>query len=122
MIRFLEPQDIPKLKELQNDFEWTFNPDYLFGMVVVDENDRPVMMAGAWKRAEVHMVCDSHWSSAETRGAAFLELHKAMETVLAREGVAEAITWMDDMKAFGRRLKRLGWEVTKRTMWARRLF
>jgi hypothetical protein len=80
------------------------------------------MAAGAWKRAEVHMVCDRGWSSPETRGAAFLELHKAMETVLAREGVAEAITWMDGMKAFERRLKRLGWEVTKRTMWARRLF
>jgi len=122
MIRFIEPQDLARIKELENGFEWEFSPDFLCAMAVVDENDRPVMIAGAWKRAEVHMLLDSGWAEPKKRSAAFLELHKAMEEVLAREGVAEVITWMDDMKAFGRRLQRLGWEVAMKTMWCRRLF
>lgn len=122
MIRFFEQKDLERLRELENGFEWTFEPDFLYAMAVVDENDRPVMIAGAWKRVETHMVCDHTWESPEKRGEAFLALHKAMEEVLVKEGVAEAITWMDDMKAFGRRLKQLGWDVAKRTMWARRLF
>lgn len=122
MIRFIEPKDRERLKELENGFEWTFDPDFLFGMAVVDENNRPVMAAAAWKRVETHLVCDSAWADPVTRGRALVELHKAMEEVLAKEGVAEAITWMDDMKAFGRRLKQLGWDVAQKKMWCRRLF
>jgi hypothetical protein len=122
MIRFLEPQDIPRLKEMQGDFEWTYEPDYLFGMVVVDEKNRPVMAAGAWKRAEVHMLTDHTWATPLARAGALIELHNAMGNVLARDGVAEVITWLDDMRRFQRRLKRLGWDAAKKTMWCRRLF
>jgi hypothetical protein len=122
VIRLLESNDLPRLRELQNEFEWTFAPDYMLGLAVVDENNLPVMMAGAWKRAEVHLVADSQLGSPQDREAAFLELHEAMANTLANQGVAEVITWMDDMQAFGRRLKRLGWDVAKRTTWARRIF
>lgn len=122
MIRFFEAKDIPRLKELENGFEWGFGRDFLCGVAVEDEAGRVVMAAGAWKRAEVHVVTDPAWASPQQRQAAFVALHQGMEAVLAREGVAEAITWMDDMKAFGRRLQRLGWGRAGRTMWARRLF
>lgn len=121
-LRFIGSQDVQRLKELEDGYEWTYQPDFLFGIAVVDEHDRPVMAAAAWKRAEVHVVTDHQWDSPQAREAAFLELHGAMERVLAKEGVAEAVTWMDGMKAFGRRLKRLGWDVAKRTMWAKRIF
>lgn len=121
-LRFIEAADIERLRQLEDGFEWTYQPDFLFGIAVVDENNRPVMAAAAWKRAEVHMVTDHTWGSPEAREAALLELHGAMERVLARDGVAEVVTWMDGMKAFGRRLKRLGWNTPARKLWARRIF
>lgn len=121
-LRLLEERDRERVKELQCGFEWTYQPDFLFGVAVVDESDRPVIAAGAWKRAETHVVCDRLWATPQEREAVFVELHRAMEVILACEGVAEAITWMDGMKAFSRRLKGLGWDMAKHTMWARRLF
>lgn len=121
-LRFVGMQDAQRLKELEDGFEWTYQPDFLFGIAVVDENDRPVMAAAAWKRAEVHMLTDHAWGSPQDREAALIELHGAMERILAREGVAEALTWMDHARAFGRRLKRLGWGTPTRSMWAKRIF
>lgn len=120
MIRFLEPQDIPRVKELQNEYEWEYGPDFMGALAVV-ENDKPVMVVGAWMRAEVHMVTDSTWNTPAGRLAALAELHDRMEKVLKDFSVGEAITWMDDMKAFGRRLEGFGWAVAKHVMWARRI-
>lgn len=121
-LRILEERDRERVKELECGFDWQFGRDFLCGVAVVDDADRPVMVAAAWKRAEVHMVLDQRWASPREREEAFAALHAGMAAVLANDGVAEAITWMDGMKAFGRRLKRLGWDTAKRTMWARRLF
>ena len=78
------------------------------------------MVAGAWRRAEVHMVADGSWSTPQARLEAFAELHEAMRGELRERGVGEVWTFMDDMKAFGRRLQRLGWQKIARQVWGKR--
>jgi hypothetical protein len=118
LIRWIEERDIPKIIEMQGEFAWTFERDFMGALAVVDKNDIPVLVTGAWKRAEVHLLADRN---VKLPASAFLELHQAMAEALAKDNVAEVVTWMDDMQSFGRRLKQLGWETAKRTMWVRRL-
>lgn len=121
MIRPMRESDLPRLRELQGEFAWEFGRDFAGALVVVDAQDVPVAIAGAWRRAEVHMVMDSRWETPGMRWEALRQLHAAMEAQLSAEGVGEAITWMDGMKALCRRLKGLGWGKAARPMWARRI-
>lgn len=88
------------------------------GLVKVDSEDQPVMFAGAWSLAEVHMV-SSAWNTPGARFAALQEIHAAMEKQLRGLGVGQAVTWMDKISAFTRRLGRLGWINSKKTSWHR---
>lgn len=120
MIRQIKPSDIPKLRELQGDFEWTFNFDFLEGLVAVDEHDQPIMFAGAWKLAEVHCAIDSKWSTPGARLLMLEELHEAMRLELRRQNVGQAVTWFDDVKErFMHRLKRMGWMKSSKISWHR---
>lgn len=121
MIRLLEEKDLPYLRKLQTEYEWEFGKDFMLGMAIVDEHNHPVMVVGAWKRAEVHMLANGQWGTPGMRMIALQELHKAMEFELRKQGVGEVHTWLDEMKAFCRRLQALGWGKAKRQMWARRI-
>jgi hypothetical protein len=121
MIRQITTKDVPRLRGLEQGYEWEFGPDFMHAKAFVDENDRPVLIAGAWKRAEVHLVADGTWGTPGMRQAALEQLHAAMAQQLKSEGVGEALTFMDGMKAFCRRLQRLGWGKTDKAVWARRL-
>lgn len=109
MIRKMRDSDIPRLKELNPEFEWTFGRDFMGGVVVTDENDSPVMFSGAWRRAEVHMAVDSLWETPGLRYAALRALHVAMENELRLQDVGQAVTWFAKCEKFCRRLKALGW-------------
>ena len=117
MIREFRESDLPRLKELQLEHEWTFGTDFLGALVYVDSDDKVTMVAGSWKVAEVHMVCDPEWKTPHARWLALQEMQHAMRTVLKRERFRRALTFMDDMRAFGRKLLRLGWVKSESTSW-----
>ena len=109
MIRELRESDLPRLKELHNGFDWTFGPDFMAGMVATDSQDRPVIFAGAWSRAEVHLAIDASWETAGIRYALLLQIHDAMEREMKARGIGQAVTWFEKTEAFCRRLIEFGW-------------
>jgi hypothetical protein len=121
MIRTIAERDIPRLKELECGLSWQFGRDYMDGLVMTDADDVPVMFMGAWRVAEVHMLADPSWSTPGARLAALQQLHYAMEQRLWAHGVGQAVTWLDDMKAFTRRMIGLGWVKSSKTSWHRRV-
>lgn len=109
MIREIRPSDIPRLKEMQGEYKWDFESDFIDGLVAVDENDNPIMAVGAWMLAEVHCVMDGRWSTPGARLTLLRELHDTMSGNLKRRGYKQAVTWFDAIDRFCRRLERWGW-------------
>lgn len=118
VIRKIRKEDLPRLKEL--GFEHEIGHDFLEGICAVDENDKVVMFAGAWLRAEVHMCTDGSWGTPGARLALLNQVHDAMERELKSRNVGQAITWFDEgRKRFKARLQRLGWMKSEFTSWYR---
>jgi hypothetical protein len=126
MIRAIRKSDLPRLKELQDGFEWEFGSDFIEGIVATDEHDNPIMFCGAWGRAEVHVAMDKAWSTPGARLALFHQVHDAMNDELKREGFEQVVTWFDKdatkaAKRFQKRLGILGWIMSEKRSWHRRL-
>jgi hypothetical protein len=121
LIRPIRRDDIAKLKSL-GGYEWTFEHDFIEGLVFTDEQDQPVLFAGAWHRAEVHLAVDHEWATPGARLLALKQLHDAMENELAVRGVGQVITWIDDkLKRFSKRLEVWGWIESQKKSWQRRV-
>lgn len=118
--RELTKSDIPALKELEQGFEWEFALDYIGGLVVADAQNRPVGIAGAWKRAETHTLIDSSWGTPGGREAVLELLHRDFGEQLKSQGYTQVVTFMED-KVFGRRLPKLGWLKSDLPSWHRGL-
>ena len=109
-VRPYRPSDEARLRKLQNDFEWVLGDDLFDILVVADEDDRPIAIAGAWKLAEIHLVIDPAWATPGVRLEAVGALHQHMKDSLQQQNVGRAVTWFDkEMPAFERRMKRMGW-------------
>lgn len=122
MIRPIRESDKARLKELENGFAWDFGADWIEGLVAVDENDQPVIYAGAWSRAEVHVALDKKWSTPGARHALLKQLHDAMQVELKAKGFSQAVTWFDDVKdRFIERLQGWGWVKSNLTSWHKQL-
>jgi hypothetical protein len=90
----------------------------------VDENDKPIAFAAAWKRAEVHAALDPKFSTPGARLAVLRELHDAVEKELSWDGFKEAVTWFDEKptkeaKRFQKRMSLWGWVKSQKTSWHR---
>lgn len=122
LIRDIRSSDIAKLQAMQEGLDWSFGPEYVEGLVAVDENDDPIMAAGAWKIAEVHCALDRQWSTPGARMLMLKELHAAMEERLRRQGIRQVVTWFDGAKdRFRKRLECLGWIESQKKSWHRRI-
>lgn len=121
MIRPIRAEDIPKLRELEDGFEWEFREDFIDALVYVDENDTPKAFIGAWKRAETHVAVDKNFS---TPGARFLllnDLQEHMQRTLKADGFVEMVTWFDPVKdRFIERMRKSGWIMSIKQSWHRR--
>ncbi len=114
MIRPIEQKDLPRISAL-GGFPSEYGRDFLGALALVDEDDVPLVVMGAWSRAEVHMAMDKQWSTPQNRLLALTELHGAMEQELAFLNVGEVVSWFDKACAFTRRLnKSLGWKQSER--------
>lgn len=122
MIRAIRESDKRRLKELESGFAWEFGSDWIEGLVAVDENDEPVIFAGAWSRAEVHITLDKKWSTPGARLFLLKELHDAMRAELKTKGIGQAVTWFDETRErFKDRLKSWGWLESQKKSWHKEL-
>lgn len=122
LIRPIRKADVPRLKELENGYEFEFGDDFIDGLCAVDGDDSPVMFIGAWRRAEVHMVLDKGWSTPGARLFLLKEMHEAMRSDLKAKGFGQAVTWFDDVKdRFKDRLQSWGWVKSTLTSWHKQL-
>jgi len=116
MIRDMQEKDIPKLKELQaaDGFEWKFPEKMFSAKVWVNAKDEPVMMIGGRMIAEAVLISSKEGTPA-MRLAILQELSKVVFADAKALGVTEGVTWIPDCiwKAYSRRLKALGWMVSK---------
>lgn len=119
MIRRMTADDVPALRAMQNDYEWSFDRDFIGGWVA-EEDGRIIAISGFWSRAEAHMVMDHTWKTPQSRLEILRQLHEHIKPRLRVRGIYEVWTFMDDMRGFGNRLKALGWQVIRKTVWGRR--
>jgi hypothetical protein len=118
MIREIKPSDLPRLRAL--GLEHDLGTDLIEGLVSVDQDDQPVMFAGAWLRAEVHMALDHSYSTPGARFVLLQEIHAEMERRLKRRKIGQVVTWLENN--FGRRLRQLGWAKSELTSWHRKVY
>ena len=122
-IRSLQHFDIPQVAALDCKFPLDFDSDFILGLVASGREAKPVMVAGAWHRAEVHVLIDKSWGTPRERMTVLKELHDAMAVELKARGVSEAVTWFGgEDKSFKRFLQKWGWVKSELTSWHRRIF
>lgn len=121
--RILRSDDIPILREFYTESEFAYNfPDLEkleAVVVVVDENDRPLMAAAAERLIQLYLFCpqDGH-PAAKLHGIRLL--HQAMVVKLREKGYNSAEAFLPPSIAlrFGRRLERsFGWWRNAWTSW-----
>jgi hypothetical protein len=114
-IREIKPADLPFLWQFEGEHKWEFGADFISGLVIVDEDDRPVAFMGAWSRAEVHCVVNPRWKTPGLRLQALTDIHRAMEMSVRAKGVGRMVTWIDDAHRFCKRLTQQGWIRANKT-------
>lgn len=117
--RPLEERDLPVLEEIYNKLPYKFDggfPNFLSAEyegaeVVVDVDDRPLMVVGAKRAVEMVMVCDpSRPVLIRLQGIALL--HERMRGMLQALGYKEASSFIPPQieKTHGRTMqRRFGW-------------
>lgn len=112
-VRALKPSDIPKLQAMQGEFPY---PDLTVDAmesvrVVVDENDEPLMAAGAKRLVEMYLWC-GNIKRPLARMFALRLLHEDLAIQLGNLGFSSVETSIPPPVAqrFARRLlKSFGW-------------
>jgi hypothetical protein len=117
IIRYLTPEDLPRLKELHEksgvpcQFPDVQNEFYPIP-VVVDENNRVVAAVGAMPAAEIYFFLDRKWETPGMRLEALRRIHEVVRQDLQSRGVVEVHAFIPPKiaKFFGKRLVKLfGW-------------
>lgn len=94
------------------------DPEFITRLVVVDDNDTPVVAGMARRTVEVYGLFDPDWESPAWRFEALRLLHEAMRHDLGAKGYHDAHAWIPPslLKSFGRKLRHVfGW---KQDPWA----
>ncbi len=119
-VRQLEPRDLPHLQEIYDsqcipyDFPNLGDPEFVSRLVVVDDNDIPVVAGLARKTVEVYGMFDPTWETPAWRFEALTMLHEAMRHELGHQGYHDAHAWIPPslVKSFARKLKHVfGWKA-----------
>lgn len=121
--RKLKPSDIPILEAMAKASGYPYPKLSELGAVyvVVDENDQPLMAAGAKEIIEIYLWC-GEFEKPLAKMHAMRVLHDSMAVDLRSRGYREANAFMPPTLAarFGRRLERsFGW-VRNWPSWAKR--
>lgn len=117
--RPLEARDLPALRAIYDRLGYKFDggfpdflgPEYEMAEVVVDADDRPLMVCGAKRAIEMVMVCDPD-RPVLIRLTGIALLHERMRAVLHALGYTEASSFVPPelVRTHGRTMqKRFGW-------------
>ncbi len=125
-VRGLIPADIPILKAMAEASGYPY-PDLSAGrlesvLVVVDDDDRPVMAAAAERLVQIYLYC-GEFQRPHAKLFAVRLLHEAMANALKRKGYDSAEAFIPPTLAekFARRLeKTFGW-VRNWPSWTHRI-
>jgi hypothetical protein len=122
-IREYTPEDAAPLREMHaaQGFSYPF-PDlsnrlFVTRLVLEDDNGRPLMAALGRVTCEVYLLAQPAAGTPQERWQRLLAMHEAMRRALHAQGFEDATCWIPPRieRAFGRRLRRLGWV---RDLWA----
>ena len=117
LIRDYRPEDEAALREMHaaQGFDYPFpnldNQLFLTRLVLEDDAGRPVMAALGRVTCEVFLLARPADGPPHARWQRLLVLHEAMRRELQARGFEDATCWIPPRieRAFGRRLRRLGW-------------
>lgn len=119
-VRYATAADEPRLREIYSrmcmpyDYPDVTAPEFVAKLVVVDENDTPVVAGLARKTVEIYGLIDPSWETPAWRFEALTLLHEAMRHEVGRQGYKEACAWIPPnlVKSFARKLKHVfGWKA-----------
>lgn len=121
-IRFFRPDDLRQLERIHQaqgfDYEFPDLSDPLYHIKLVGEEDGRIVNAGiAHLTSEIFFLADPNAGNPRHRFENFKQLHEAGCEVAHRQGgLADLHCWVppEVARAFGRRLRKLGWE---RPLW-----
>jgi hypothetical protein len=122
-IRDYTPEDETALREMHaaKGFDYAFpdlsNQLFLTRLVLEDDDGRPLMAALGRVTCEVYLLAQPGAGTPPERWQRLVVLHEAMRSTLQAQGFEDATCWVPPRieRAFGRRLRRLGWV---RDVWA----
>jgi hypothetical protein len=122
-IREYTPDDAAPLREMHaaQGFDYPFpelsNQLFVTRLVLEDDNGRPLMAALGRVTCEVFLLAQPAAGRPQERWQRLLAMHEAMCRALHAQGFEDATCWVPPRieRAFGRRLRRLGWV---RDLWA----
>jgi hypothetical protein len=117
IIRDYRPDDEAALRAMHaaQGFDYPFpdlaNQLFLTRLVLEDDAGRPVMAALARVTCEVYLLAQPGEGKPRQRWLRLLVMHEAMRRALRAQGFEDATCWIPPRieRAFGRRLRRLGW-------------
>jgi hypothetical protein len=125
-VRPFRPEDEPALAAayLARGFPGGWRPlgDAVAAVVVVDDQDRPVLLAAAHALAEVRLSVDGEWGTPGLREEALRRAHGALREQLQAMGFRRAMALLEPRiaRGFGRRLNKLfGWLPSAGVAWER---
>jgi hypothetical protein len=116
-IREYAPEDEAALRGMhaRQEFEYPF-PDlsselFLTRLVLEDDAGRPVMAMLGRVTCEVYLLAEPGAGTPRERWRCLVGLHEAARHALHARGFDDATCWVPPRieRAFGRRLRRLGW-------------
>ncbi len=116
-IRDYTPADESALRKIHaaQGFDYPFpdlsNQLFLTRLVLEDDAGRPLMAALGRVTCEVYLLAQPSAGTPQERWQRLLALHEAMRQTLRAQGFEDATCWIPPRieRAFGRRLRRLGW-------------
>jgi len=122
----LTEREIPALQALHKEQEWPYpfpnldQEQFISKRVLRDENGEFVGCVVARKTAELYLIGNPNWRTPKWRMEALKMMHNDMRQELRNQGYADGHCWIPpQVKNFGRRLKRLGWQLNPWDCWSR---
>ena len=130
IIRDYRPEDEPVLREMHaaQGFDYPFpdlsNQLFLTRLVLEDDSGRPVMAALGRLTCEVYLLARPGEGAPGVRWRRLLVMHEAMRRALHAQGFEDATCWIPPRieRAFGRRLRQLGWVRDQWPAYSRKVF
>lgn len=128
-IREYRPEDEAPLRAMHaaQGFDYPFpdlaNQLFLTRLVLEDGDGRPLMAALGRVTCEVYLLAHPREGTPQDRWQRLVALHEAMRRTLSGQGFEDATCWIPPRieRAFGRRLRRLGWVRDAWTAFTRRI-